>query len=172
MNQNNPTPNPSSRGDANELNEAVMKKLKSYRWKGRVLTTVALGVGLLSVLAGIILMWANSALIFPQVQLLVQQYGAAHPSTTNSMAQTNADSAILTLSDGTPVDRQVAVTLMMGKAMNVTSLSVALLGLGTLLTLLLVIFNRHVALRQINVSLAQISHQIKELQAGKGSDAG
>jgi hypothetical protein len=38
---------------------------------------------------------------------------------------------------------------------------------GTLLTLLLVIFNRRVTLRQINASLSQISNQIKELQAGK-----
>jgi hypothetical protein len=36
------------------------------------------------------------------------------------------------------------------------------------LTLLLVIFNRRVTLRQINISLAQISRQIKELQDSKG----
>jgi hypothetical protein len=63
------------------------------------------------------------------------------------------------------VDRQVLVTLMMGKALNVTSLAVALLGFGTLLTLLLVIFNRRVTLRQINIHLAQISEQIKELKS-------
>jgi hypothetical protein len=42
---------------------------------------------------------------------------------------------------------------------------VALLGFGTLLTLLLVIFNRRVTLRQINIHLAQISEQIKELKS-------
>jgi hypothetical protein len=167
MNPNSPTPNPSSRGDANELNDAVMKKLKSYRWKGRVLTGVALGVGLLSIVVGIILMWANTRVIFPQVQLLLQHSGAVQPGATNSMTQTNTDSATFTLGDGNTVNRQVLVTLMLGKAMNVTSLSVALLGLGTLLTLSLVIFNRHVTLRQINASLAQISNQIKELQDGK-----
>ena len=86
---------------------------------------------------------------------------------TNSISQTNVDSSILTLSDGTTVNRQVLVTLMLGKAMNVTSLSVTLLGLGTLLTLMLVIFNRHVTLRQLNASLTQISSQIKALQDGK-----
>jgi hypothetical protein len=70
-----------------------------------------------------------------------------------------------TLGDGKTVDRQVLVTLMMGKALNVTSLAVALLGFGTLLTLLLVIFNRRVTLRQINIHLAQISEQIKELKS-------
>src|SRR5438477_1596608 len=144
-----------------------MKNLKSYRWKGRALSTIAIGFGLLSIMAGIFLMWANSAFIFPQVRLLAQNYGAAQPGNTNSISQTNVDSSILTLSDGTTVNRQVLVTLMLGKAMNVTSLSVTLLGLGTLLTLMLVIFNRHVTLRQLNASLTQISCQIKALQNGK-----
>jgi hypothetical protein len=170
MNPNHPGPGLSPDGGAAEMNDAVMKKLKSYRWKGRALTTVALGVGLLSIVGGIFLMWANSRIIFPQVQLLVQHSGASVSSNTNSPAQTNIDS-ILVLSDGTTVDRQVLVTLMLGKAMNVTSLAVTFLGLGTLLTLLLVIFNRQVTLRQINASLAQISNRIKELQDGKGSDA-
>ena len=171
MNPNLPTPDPSPGGDALEMNDAVMKKLKSYRWKGRALTTVALGAGLLSIVAGIFLMWANSMYIFPQVQLLAQTSGAAPSSNRNSITQTNVDSSVFTLSDGTTVNRQVLVTLMLGKAMNVTSLSVTLLGLGTLLTLLLVIFNRHVTLRQINASLAQISSQIKEWPGGKGLGA-
>ena len=153
-----------------EMNAAVMKKLQSARWKGRALAAAALSVGLLSIVAGIFLVWGNSAIIFPQVQLLVQHSGTA-PTVgggTNSTTQTNAAEPILTLSDGTTVDRQVLVTLMLGKAMNVTSLAVALLGVGTLLTLLLVIFNRRVTLRQINASLAQISNQINELQRRSG----
>ncbi len=39
---------------------------------------------------------------------------------------------------------------MMGKALNVMSLAVALVAVGTLLTLLLVIFHRRITLRQIN----------------------
>src|SRR4051812_37542899 len=162
MNQNQPTPNPSPRDDAQEMHHAVINKLRSDRWKGRVLTTLALGAGLLSIVAGIFLMWGNSAIIFPQVRLLAQSPGAAQ-----SGSQTNADSSMLTLSDGTTVNRQVLVTLMLGKAMNVTSLAFTLLGLGTLLTLLLVILNRQVTLRQLNASLIQLSNQIKELQDGK-----
>ncbi len=171
MNPNQPGTEPSRDEGAAEMNDAVMKKLKSHRWKSRALTTVALGAGLLSIVGGIFLMWANSRIIFPQVQLLVQNSAATRSSNTNSPAQTNIDS-MLTLSDGKTVDRQVLVTLMLGKAMNVTSLAVTLLGLGTLLTLLLVIVNRQVTLRQINASLAQISSQIKELQGGKTSDTG
>jgi hypothetical protein len=172
MNPNQPTANPSPGGEAYEMNDAVMKKLKSYRWKGRALTTMALGAGLLSIVAGIFLVWANSGFIFPQVRLLVQNSGVAQSSDTNSISQTNVDdSSHLTLSDGTTVNRQVMVTLMLGKAMNVTSLSVTLLGLGTLLTLLLVILNRQVTLRHLNTSLTQISNQIKELQDGKSPGA-
>lgn len=170
MNPNQPTSEPSPGKSTAEMNDAVMKKLKSYRWKGRALTTVALAVGLLSIVGGIFLIWGNSRIIFPQVQLLVQNSGATRSSNPNSLSQTNADS-LLMLSDGTTVDRQVLVTLMLGKAMNVTSLAVTLLGLGTLLTLLLVIFNRQVTLRQINANLAQISTQIKGLQDGKHSGA-
>jgi len=172
MNPNQPRPNISTQDTSAAMSEAVMKRLKSYRWKGRVLATLALGVGLLSIVGGIFLIWANTRIIFPQVQLLLQNSGATQSSSTNLLTQTNQDSAILTLSDGRTVDRQVLVTLMLGKAMNVTSLAVTLLGVGTLLTLLLVIFNRQVTLRQINASLARISNQIKELQAGKNPSAG
>jgi hypothetical protein len=62
----------------------------------------------------------------------------------------------------------VQVTAAHGKGIFLTAVSIALLGVGTFLTLLLVIFNRHVTLRQINANLAQISAQIKTLQDGKG----
>jgi hypothetical protein len=145
-----------------EMNEAVMNQLRSYWWKGRVLTTVAFGVGLLSIGAGILLMWANAAVIFPEVNLMLQQSNAAKADNTNST--TIAGDVLRSLPDGTKVDSQTLLLLMQGKAMNVTSLAVTLLGVGTLLTLVLVIFNRRVTLRQINVSLAQISEQIKALQ--------
>jgi len=154
---------------SHEMNEAVMKKLQSYHRKGRMLTTLALAIGCLSIGAGVFLMWANSEFLSPEVQLLVQQFDAAHTGNTNSAAKINTADSGLTLSDdGKIVNQQVLVTLMLGKAMYVTSRAVALVGLGTLLTLLLVIFNRRVTLRQVNASLAQISQQIKELQANPG----
>jgi hypothetical protein len=171
MNSNQATPNPLPNDDAPQMNDAITKKLKSYRWKGRMLTGIALSAGLLSIAAGILLMWANSAFLFPQVQLLVQQAGTIQPGNTNSIPQTNSTDAVLTLSDGKTMDRQVLVTLMLGKAMYVTSRAVALLGAGTFFTLLLVIFNRYVTLRQINASLLQISNQIKDLQNGKSPGA-
>ena len=154
---------------SHQINEAVMEKLHSYGWKGRAPVSLALGVGLLSIAAGILLMWANSSFLFPQVQLLVQQSGTMQAGNTNQVAGANDADSRLTLSDGKTVDRQVLVTLLLGKSMYVTSRAVALLGLGTLLTLLLVIFNRRVTLRQINLGLAQISEQLKVLQDRQGT---
>ena len=41
-------------------------------------------------------------------------------------------------------------------------------GLGTLILLTVVVLNRRIALNQINANLAQISNQLRELQAGRG----
>jgi len=155
------------------MNDAILKKISSHNWKGQALTIVALAVGILSIAAGALLTWANTHAIFPQIQLLLKEENRAlrQNSSLNAptAASTNSVNPELTLSDGTTVDRQVLVTLMLGKAMYVTSLAVGLVAVGTLLTLLLVIFNRRVTLRQINASLAQISAQIKALQGGKNS---
>jgi hypothetical protein len=146
-----------------DMNEAVMKQLHSYRWIGRVLTGLAFGVGLLSICGGIVLVWANTRVIFPEVNLMLQQSNVT-AGNTNSIAQTAPTGSMRTLSDGTKVDSQTLVLLLLGKSMNVTSLAVTFLGVGTMLTLLLVIFHRRVTLRQINASLAQISEQIKGLR--------
>jgi hypothetical protein len=156
----------------NELNDAILNKIYLQDWKSRLLTSVALGVGILCIAAGVLLMWGNDV-IFPQVQLLVKQERDAQHQTMSSGAsvttRTNTADASLILDDGTVVDRQVLVTLLLGKAAYVSSRAMALLGVGTLLTLMLVIFNRRITLRQININLAQISAQIKELQNRQGS---
>ncbi len=156
----------------NELNDAILNKIHLQDWKSRALTTAALGVGILCIAAGVLLMWGNDV-IFPQVQLLVKQERDAQHQNMSSGApvatRTNTVDASLILDDGTVVDRQVLVTLLLGKAAYVSSRAMALLGVGTLLTLLLVIFNRRITLRQININLAQISAQIKELQNRQGS---
>lgn len=169
-------PNLPPHGGSTEMNDAILKKISSHNWKGRALTIVALAIGILSIGAGALLTWANTHVIFPQLQLLLKEENSVLHQNLNlngpTVSPTNSIDQQLTLSDGTTVNRQVLVTLMLGKAMNVTSLAVVLVAVGTLLTLLLVLFNRRVTLRQINASLAQISSQIKELQNGKSPGAG
>jgi hypothetical protein len=147
-----------------DLNEPILKKLRVYRWAGRLLTTVAFGVGFLAIAGGIVLMRGSASVMFPQVQLLLKQSTAAYGAATNTVAGLNSTNEMLTLGHGSKVNQQVLVTLMQGKILNVTSLAVTLLGLGTMLTLVLVIFNQRITLSQVNASLAQISQQLKELQ--------
>jgi len=167
---------PLPHGDTPETTEAVMKTLRSYRWRGRVLAAIALSIGLLSIAVGIVLACAHATIIFPNISSMVTDYAhSAQIGGTNSTAVAGGKSIAINLDGGgvmssaDPAWRHVVATLMLGKAMALTSLSIALLGVGTLLTLLLTIFNRRVTLRQINASLAQISAQMKELQGGKGS---
>ena len=155
--------NPSS-----ETNEAILKKLKSHLWTGRLLTTVALGIGLLAIAAGILLAGANLRIVMPMERLLILKYpGAAEGlGMTNNPASPDAKMA---LTRDELDARHVQVTFAHGKELFVTAAAVTLVGLGTFSTLLLVIFNRRVTLRQVNASLAQISAQIKELQNRQSS---
>ena len=167
MNSNQPTPNPSGPGNAAEMNDAIARKLNTLRWTGRALTGLALAVGLLSIVAAVLLAWANSNMVMPMERLLFQDYPAAVKQTgTNAVPANQAGSKPPLTRDELDL-RHVQVTLVHGKELFVTCLAIALLGTGTFLTLLLVIFNRRVTLRQINASLAQISQQIKQLQDGK-----
>ncbi len=52
---------------------------------------------------------------------------------------------------------------------TVSAIVVGILGLGTLVLLTAVVLNHRIALHQINVSLAQISHQLRELQNAQSS---
>jgi hypothetical protein len=169
MNSNPPTPNPFHADDAFAMNEAVMQKLKSYRWKSRALAAIALSLGLLSIAAGIFIAWANAIMIMPMERLLLEDYPlAVRQASTNSPGPLNREGKP-TLSQAQLDVRHVQVTAAHGKVLILMAVSIGLLGMGTFVTLLLVIFNRRVTLRQLNASLAQISIQIKEWQDGKGS---
>jgi hypothetical protein len=163
---------------SHEMNEAVLKALRRQNLVGRTLTASALGFGLLSIAISILLAVALATILFPRISIMVTDYAhAVQQASTNSVGSTDTNSMAVNLigggemSSSDPNWRHVVVTLGLGKAVNLMSLSLCFLGVGTFLTLLLTIFNRRVTLRQINLSLAQISQQIKELQ-DSGSSAG
>ena len=151
---------------SHETNEAVMKKLHFHSWTGRGLVTVALGFGLLAIFGSIVLAWANLMMVHPMERLLMEDYPSAV-----QQSGTNAEGK-MPLSREELDWRHVQVTAAHGKVMFLTAVSVALLSMGTLVILLLVIFNRRLTLRQINASLAQISEQIKDLQKQQHSSSG
>jgi hypothetical protein len=163
---------------SHQMNETVLKALQRQKLVGRALTTGALGFGLLSIGVSILLAVALATILFPRISIMVTDYAqAVQQAGTNSVESTGTNSMAVNLigggemSSSDPNWRHVVVTLGLGKAMNIMSLSLCFLGAGTFLTLLLTIFNRRVTLRQINLSLAQISRQIKELQ-DSGSSSG
>ncbi len=122
-----------------------------------------IGLGLLSLLAGIVLAVANLRFVMPMERLLLQDY----PGVTMGHSETPSPqppSAKPPPSRDQLDARHVEVTFAHGKELFLLPAAVVLVGLGTFLTLLLVIFDRRVTLRQVNASLAQISQQIKELQ--------
>jgi len=148
--------------ESHDPNEAIMKKLHAHRWTGRLLTTAALGIGLLSIAVGVLVAVANLNLVIPLEGRLLQ----SHPelmqrNETNNVASLETQP---TLSKEQSDRSHLLVTFAHGKELMLTAAAVILVGLGTFVTLLLVIFNRHVTLRQVNASLTQISQQIKELQ--------
>jgi hypothetical protein len=154
------------------MNDSVMQQLRSYRWKGRVLTGFAFALGLLSMLASILIAWANAARVMPMERLLLEDYPAAvqmrgNPAMGTDVPVNAEGKAVLPREE---LDwRHVQVTAALGKAAFLTAFSITLACMGTFTVLLLVIFNRRVTLRQINSNLAQISEQIKSLQNRQGS---
>ena len=165
MSTNPPLPDPSHRIDADEMNAAIAQKLRAHRWKGRVLACAAMSVGMLAILAGILLAWGSANVVQPMAKLLLQDYPKALAASRPTPAlKENGDAKALTRAE---LDiRHVQVTAAHGEALFITAAAIVLLGAGTFLTLLLVIFNRQVTLRQINASLELISSQIRELQGG------
>jgi len=146
-----------------DTNEAIFNKLQACRWTGRLLTTAALAIGLLAIAAGILVAMANLNLVMPMEQRLLLQ---THPElfgqpATNHVA--SAETKPASTQEQTET-RHLLVTFAQGKELFLLVIAVILMGLGTFLTLLLVIFNRRVTLRQVNANLALISRQIKELQ--------
>ena len=164
MNQNqsaNPTPSP----DASALNERIMRSLRTHRRFSRVLTSVALFFGFISIAASLGIVWFYFIFYLPKQKTLLRDYTLAA-----EQARTNAP-ATPPPPDGAAPPRKydlngahVWMTHVTSMGTMLVAISVGALGLGTLVTLALVILNRRVTLRQINASLAQISEQMRELR--------
>jgi hypothetical protein len=141
-----------------KMSDGVVKALRWHRWTGRGLAGVALGLGLLAILASVLILWGNILKVFPMQRLLLQEYPqAAQQAAVDAEGKPNLSREELDF-------RHAQVTNAHGKLIFLTDISVALLAVGTVVILTLVIFNRRVTLRQINASLAQISEQIAQLK--------
>ena len=160
MNTNQPSPPL----DPSDLNQRVTAAVRSHGTKIRVLTSVAFLFGFLTVAASVLFVAGYLIFYLPkQKQMLRDAEIAAQQANSRPAGEESVPDAIKR------IDRFLGVQIVMSYAvsMGTTGLAivVGVLGLGTLVLLTVVVLNRRVALQQINVSLAQISEQLRELQA-------
>lgn len=157
MKASNPSPNSGLAATA----------VRSHRIKIRVMTAVAFCLGFLAMITGILIVWSYPILMLPkQKELALGAEVLVHQFQTNSAVAQPVGDAGKQMGYILAADIQMNRVTSMGAV--VVALAVGVLGLGTLILLTVVILNRRVTLNEINASLAQISNQLRELQAGHG----
>ena len=150
--------------DADAINERVKTAVHSHRIKLRMLNTAAFAFGFVALAAGIFIVWFYLAVYLPKQkdllnysQNILEQAQARHVSPEKGLQHIagclNSDNILIHVVS-------IGVT--------VVAVAVGASGLGTLILLTVVVLNRRIALNQINANLAQISNQLRELQAGRG----
>jgi hypothetical protein len=165
MNQKEQTPeNP-------QRNARIMNAVRSRQWKWRLLTGVALGLGLLSIIAGIAIAWFSSYKIEPkqhELWLRYKDYEQKYQTATNTAANMAVHDTQMERDRRSLEKQHIFLTHVVGLETMLIALAVALVGIGTVVTIVLVMVTRRVTLRQINESLVQISNQIRELENRTG----
>lgn len=149
---NPPTP------DAGAINELVKTAVQSHGIKLRVLTAAAFTLGFVAIAASILIVTVYLKIYLPE-----QGWVSAE-------SQKPAEWAKVDMKHIDKIVRNEAIlTDILGTGVTAVALAVCVLGLGTLLSLTVVVLNRRVALNQINASLAQISNQLRDLKNSDGA---
>jgi hypothetical protein len=151
--------------------ENILRAVRTQQRWLRALTALAATFWGLAVVGSIAVLVAYAVLYAPKEKQMFADYQMRGGLTryTNSPAGSQPAG---------PVDPQHALGVhftmnyAMTRAVLAVVLIVILLSCGTLATLLLVVLNRRVTLKQINHSLAQISGQLRALKASGGGTAG
>ena len=144
--------NPSA-PDPSVMNNLILENVRRHAWKSRALATIGFTFGLIAIVLSIAIAWGNVVLVIPQLVHLLESY----PHGPGQGGLNKLDW------------QHVQVSAALGKTSVLVATSVAFLALGTLVILLLVIFNRRVTLNQINASLSALSLQLKQLQDDRNS---
>ncbi len=164
MNQNQSS-GPASRPDITTLNERIASGVQLHQRKMRALTGAAFLFGFLAVTASIAVVAAYFVFYRPkQMELLRQVTIAAQALRTNPAPPPQIpENPPLPPLDFPSV--QVTMTHVLGFGTMLVAIAVGLSAGGTLVMLALVVLSRRATLSQINLSLAQISTQLKDLRA-------
>ena len=163
----NPNPaEPSADHALTMTDQQVLDTLHRQQRRLRWLTTIAIALWSLAVLTSVGVLIFYAYFYAPKEKQIFSEYQTYGHLRDRSAPVTEGEPS----ADRPPIPAEKALGLqftmsyVMTKVVLVLAVSVIILSCGTLATLLLVIFNRRVTLRQINHSLAQISQQLKALQ--------
>lgn len=149
--------------------QQVMDTLHRQQRRLRWLTVTAVVLWSLAVLTSVGVLVFYSYFYAPKERQILDDYGIYGHVRERSAQVTESETAASR--PPTAAEKALGLQFTMSWVMTKVTLmlawSVIILSGGTLATLLLVIFNRRVTLQQINHSLAQISQQLKALQAAR-----
>ncbi len=124
------------------------------------LTGVALAAGLLSIIAGIAISWYFLVSLEPKQKELLAGYTQATQAAQAANAPMAGDHPQTVIFSPRRDELHMTMTHDMGVVTMLTAVSVALVGISTLVTIVLATATRRETLRQI----AQISNQLKALE--------
>ena len=146
-----------------QLNERSMLSIKRQQRGLKLLTGTALSFWLVAMAGSLFIIWAYLYMYLPKDREIANRLGRDRwNASTDTLSSTPIEKARAD-------ERQVmfVMTRAVGVGTVGTAASVAVLSAGMLATIVLVIWNRRVTLRQINANLRQISAQLRDLEAAK-----
>ncbi len=146
-----------------QMHELTLGSIKKQQTGLKILTGAAIGLWLVAMAASIFILWSYAIFYLPKEKEMVLNFEKEFNSaSTNTVSSDVSEKAYVQ-------EKRVLFSMTRALAYGVvaTAASVAVLSGGMFATIILVIWNRRVTLRQINVNLTQISAQLKELQIAK-----
>jgi hypothetical protein len=149
---------------AGELNDRVSAAVRSHRTKIRALTALAFLFGFLAIAASVVIVFFYLIFYLPkQKQLLHDAEVAVQQAKNNpSTGEASLEKTVKRIDQF--LGAQIVMTHVTSIGTTMVAVMVGILGLGTLVLLSVVVLNRRITLSQINLSLAQISTQLRELR--------
>jgi len=147
--------------------DRVLKTIRSQnRWL-RALTALTVIFWLLAVLGGVGVLVFYTVFYAPKEKQIIRDYETyGHLQDRPQRTTPDQESNHPAMAPERALAIHFTMNYVVTKALLVIAVAIIILSCGTLSTLLLIVLNRRVTLRQINYSLAQISQQLKTLQQG------
>ena len=142
----------------------VLQTLHEQQRRLRWLTTIGIAFWVLAVITSMGVLAGYWFFYAPKERQVLADYGAVghlRDPARSSVTEATGDQRSANIEKALGI--HFTMNYVVTKGLLAVAISVVILSCATLATLLLVILNRRVTLRQINHSLAQISEQLKAL---------